>query len=527
MTGSSDLMKCRIRSLLLICNGYDAFSLEEDGLIETQIRNEYLELGLSNPPEIFKVETTAEALDLLSQGRRFDLVLTMYNVGKISVYDFAKKAKEYAPEMPKKLPDLLAFSSKKVPEHMKPAVINSLFPAFGSLMHNIRFRYIDNVYHEPHFMCGMVGPMAIGKGSINPIIDVITHSTREHDMASRAKLNEWIRQCKTAGANKSKPARPEDAAILLPQPDMTNPALIQLLMDAENEGNRFLYTNIPEVDLLDQCSGSHKKVTKIIRLAYDLSPLGAQRATIDGISGCPTLRWNFNFSCVEQKAIEFFRHSLIEGTFSRIGFSYIQRPKERSGKIPKQGIYDDDFTREMDSYLIRLQAATGDIVCHQANELVDILADEMANLTSLNDDDNFYDLSHRSICIAWLKACVLYVANGYRWSAAIADFMRWSAYYDLWSKYAIFSIHLSAIQNVVDTSQTRKHGPANMLNDLRDDFTFDDLVALRFKRGKTSGGTENLLSQWKSRGYITSDPTINNLYHKTLTSHLSPLTSHL
>ena len=163
----------------------------------------------------------------------------------------------YAPQMPKPLPQMLHLAIKNAPEHMKAAISNSLFPAFGSLMHNVGFRYSDNVFHEPHFMCGLIGPMSIGKGSINPIIETIIQPLREHDARSNAKLNEWKRQCKTTAANKQRPARPEDAAILAPEPDMTNPALIQLLMDAEAEGNRFLYTNIPEVDLLDQCCCSH------------------------------------------------------------------------------------------------------------------------------------------------------------------------------------------------------------------------------------------------------------------------------
>lgn len=408
-----------------------------------------------------------------------------------------------APPVPENLPKLLNLASQNAPEHMKPAILNSLFPALGALMHNVGFRYPDNVFHEPHFMCGMVGPMSLGKGAINPIIETIIHSLRDHDTNSYAKLNEWKRQCKTIGANKQKPARPEDAAILAPEPDMTNPALIQLLMDAELDGNRFLYTNIPEIDLLDQCCGSHKKVTKIIRLAYDLSRLGAQRATADGISGNPTLRWNFNFACVEQKAQTFFRDSLLDGTLSRIGISYIQRPKERSGIIPKQGIYDDLYTRQMDAYLVRLQAATGEIECSQANKLVKRLALEMADIACLSDDEYFEALSYRSLVIAWLKACVLYVANGCQWSVAIGGFMRWSLYYDLWSKLAIFSPKLHDSEIIVDTTKTRQRGPQNMLAQLPDSFTLADLVLLRDRVGKSESGTMDQIWQWKSRKYIT------------------------
>lgn len=421
-----------------------------------------------------------------------------------------------APKLPESLPRVLTLATQNVPDHMKAAIINSLFPALGSLMHNVGFRYPDNVYHEPHFMCGIVGPMSLGKGAINPVIETIIRSLREHDRESNRKLNEWKTQCKTAGANKQKPARPEDAAILAPEPDMTNPALIQLLMDAEMDGNRFLYTNIPEIDLLDQCCGSHKKVTKVIRLGYDLSRLGAQRATADGVSGNPTLRWNFNFSCVEQKAQQFFKDSLLDGTLSRIGISYVQRPKSRTGIIPKQGIYDDEYRRQMDGYLVRLEAATGEISCPKANRMIQRLAQEMAEIASLSDDENFEALSYRAMVICWLKACVLFVANGCKWTSSIGDFMRWSLYYDLWSKLALFAPKLHESQGTVDTSKTRQSGPANMLDALQDVFTQADLEELRSRVGKSLDGTKNQISQWKCRGFITEEPIGNGVsrYHK-------------
>jgi len=411
-----------------------------------------------------------------------------------------------APQLPDRLPRMLTLAVQNVPQHMKPAILNSLFPALGSLMHNVSFRYPDNVLHEPHFMCGIVGPMSIGKGAINPVIETIIRSLRDHDVSSNAKLNEWKRQCKAAGANKQKPLRPEDAAILAPEPDMTNPALIQLLIDAEAEGNRFLYTNIPEIDLLDQCCGSHRKVTKVIRLAFDLSRLGAQRATADGISGNPTLRWNFNFACVEQKAQSFFRDSLLDGTLSRIGISYVQRPKDRTGEIPRQGIYDDAYRRQMDAYIVRLQAATGEIACPPANKLTARLAQEMAEIACLSDDENFEALSFRALVIAWLKGCVLYVADGYKWTPAIGHFMRWSLYYDLWSKLAIFAPKLKENQSSVDTSKTRQNGPVSMLDQLPDEFRYSDLERVREAAGKSVEGARAQLWQWSSRGFISATP---------------------
>jgi len=415
------------------------------------------------------------------------------------------------PQAPQKLPKLLKLAAENAPEHMKPAILNSVFPALGALMHNVGFRYPDNVYHEPHFMCGIVGPQSVGKGSINPVIETIIHSLREHDDTSNAKLNEWKRQCKSAGANKTKPNRPEDAAILAPEPDMTNPALIQLLLDAEAEGNRFLYTNIPEVDQLDQCCGSHKKVTKVIRLAFDLSRYGAQRATADGISGSPTLRWNFNFSCVGKKAQTFFKDSLTDGTLSRIGISYVKRPED-DDDFPVQGVYDDDYRRQMDTYLVRLQAATGEIECAQANKLIRVLKKEIGDFCSRTDDENFTALSYRSLVIAWLKGCVLYVANGQRWTASIGDFMRWALYYDLWSKFAIFAPKLREEKDPIDTARTRQNGPVNMLDMLPETFSLAQLVEVRIAAGKAEDGAVNQIKQWKHRGFISGE---KDTYRKT------------
>jgi len=283
---------------------------------------------------------------------------------------------------------------------------------------------------------------------------------------------------------------------------MTNPALIQLLMSAEKEGNRFLYTTMPEVDLLDQCSGGHRKVTSLIRLGYDLSHYGAQRATADGVSGNPILRWNFNFSCVEQKAQSFFKGYILDGTVSRISFSYMQRPEERIKGIPRQGTYDEAYDKCMDEWIARLQSATGIIPCPKAGKLADELQDEMDLIADLSDDSHFEDMTHRAVALAWLKACVLYVLNDYSWSNEIAEFMRWSLYYDLWSKIALFGTEMSLTGKGVDTKTLRKRGPQNMLILLGDTFSADQLKDIRIDRGMDPD-PNNQLKTWVNRGFIT------------------------
>jgi len=408
---------------------------------------------------------------------------------------------EKMPKMPKNLPPVLKLITKNVPDHMRPAIANSVFPALGALMHDVRFRYADNVCHEPHFMCGMVGAQAVGKGCINPVIECIIHSLREHDAVSREKLQNWQRICRSLPVNRTKPDRPTDAAILAPEPDMTNPALVQNLMDAEAAGNRFMYTNIPELDQLDECCGSHTKVTKVIRLAFDISRYGAHRATVEGVSGTPLLRWNFNFSCVPQKAKRYFRYNIQDGTLSRVGLSYIPRPEDRTDKIPRQGDYDQKFRLQLDAYLIRLQAAQGEIECAEAIELIRELAKEMCDIAVKSGDENFADLSHRALVIAWLKGCVLYVAGGYEWTKQIEEFVRWSLYYDLWSKEALFAARLRELKDI-DTYQTRQNGPQNLLEKVPEEFSYDDLVRIRVANGKTEDGTQNLLNVWRTRKYI-------------------------
>lgn len=422
------------------------------------------------------------------------------------------------PVFDKRLPDSVALTISKVPDPLKPAAANALFPPFAALMHDVQFRYVDNVLHEPTFMEGCVAASGVGKGYLDPMFEAIIRFLRQHDEESNRKLTEWQRIYKSKGQSKDKPERPTDAAILVPEPDMTNPALIQLLQDAEREGNRSLYTPIPEIDLLDQCCGGHKKVTKVIRLNFDTKRYGAQRATPDGITGNPYLRWRFNFSCVEEKAQSFFKSCLLDGTLGRIGFSYILKPERKRG-IPRQGNYDEAYLQKLDEYLIRLRTATGEITVPKIDRLINRLESELADMADLADDDVFESLYHRSLVIAWLKGCVLYVAEGYRWSKPIADFVEWSLYYDLWSKIAIFAPQMKDSRSKT-TIDVRKYGPANMLDMLPDSFQQSQLEQLRQTQNKTVYCTPQL-NTWLQRGYITFDPQ-TQFYTKTqeyLTKH--------
>lgn len=415
------------------------------------------------------------------------------------------------PPMPRRLPGFVKHAISKVPEYMRPAAANCIFPPSSAQMHDVTFRYADNVIRELSFMEGCVAASGVGKGYLDAIIESIIIYLRKHDEESARKLEEWARICHSLGQNKTKPDRPLDAATLVPEPDMTNPALILLLKDAQREGNRSIYTCLPEIDLLDQCCGSHKKVTKVIRLDFDCKRYGAQRATADGITGNPFLRWKFNFSCVESKARTFFKDSILDGTLSRVGFSYIQRPTNRHG-FPKQGNYDDAYQQELERYLVRLRGATGEIKVPKINRLLDKLQNEIEEIVELSDDGTFQALSNRSLMIAWGKGCILYITEGYRWTKEISDFVEWTLNYDLWSKIAIFAPQLKncRTKEVVDV---RKCGPANMLDMLPLSFTQADLERVRLSQDMSSDCSRQL-KNWKDREFVTYDAA-TNLYTKT------------
>lgn len=414
------------------------------------------------------------------------------------------------PKMPRQLPPFVRHAISKVPDHLRTAAANMLFPPTEAQMHDIQFRYWDNTLHEPNGMEGCVGISAVGKGYIDYMIEEVIRYLRQHDEDSQRKLAEWARIYKSKGQSKDKPDRPTDAAILVPEPDMTNPALIQLLIDAQNEGNRSLYTHMPEVDLLDQCCASHKKVTKVIRLNFDTKRYGAQRATAEGVTGNPTLRWKFTFACVPEKARSFFRDSHVEGTTGRIGFNYVPRPTERLE--PRQGDYDDKYRKQLDEYLVRLRGATGTIEIPKLDRLIRSLKKEMEDIADLSDDLIFESMSHRSLMIAWMKGCVLYVSEGYRFTSQIASFVTWSLYHDLWSKMQIFALQFrkAGASEVVDV---RKYGPANMLDMLPSSFSKPQLEQMRQSMDKPVDCTQQLRN-WLNRGYITYDEA-TQLYSKT------------
>ena len=426
------------------------------------------------------------------------------------IYDIFSRT---APAMPKpsKGTEFCKILLSQVSKDMREPLVPMIIPALSAHLSDVEFMYCDNKYYE---LCGqmghLIGASGIGKGQFPDLIEAIQRRFRSHDETEYKRLVDWQRQKNTKGANKDKPERPE-VAIWFPPSDVTNPAFIQNAMALENQGGRTMYLNLPEVEMADKMCGGHKQVSQTIRNIYDRARMGALRATADGVTGNPILRVNITFSSSPEAARAFYRKDLTNGFFGRIPFAYKARG-ERKGKIPRQGTYDQDFLAKLDEYIVRLENCKGRFVVKPLNKIADQLAEEMARLADLADDDMLFELSHRSIFAAWKKGATLWILNDQTWSRSIGEFVVWFCYYDLWSKVKVFGDMFKGGDALPDDVQ--KSGPKNMLDNLEKVFNEQQLEALRQELGKNKEGANGQLRQWLFRKFITySNQT--GLYTKT------------
>ena len=405
-----------------------------------------------------------------------------------------------APAMPKPSigTDFCKFLLSQASKDMREPLVPMAMPALSTHLTNVEFMYCDNKYYE---LCGqmghLIGPSGIGKAQLTHLIEAIMRSFRDHDETEYKKLVDWQRQMKTRGANKEKPERP-DVCFWFPPADLTNAAFIQNAMALEKMGGRAQYLNLPEVEMADRICGGHRAVSQMIRNIYDRQRAGALRATAEGVTGNPILRANITFSSTPEAARTFYKKDLTNGFFGRIPFAYKARG-ERLGKIPRQGTYDEDFLKKLDEYLLRLDNCKGKFVVKPLNKVADQLAEEI-------------ELSHRSIFAAWKKAAMLWILNDQMWTRSIGEFMVWFCYYDLWSKVKVFGDLFNGTDTLPDDGQ--KRGPKNMLDDLDNTFSEQQLEALRLRLGKSQAGTNHQLRTWKYRGFVTLDEQ-TGLYTKT------------
>ena len=418
-----------------------------------------------------------------------------------------------APLMPKpsKGTEFCKLLLSQASKDMRDPLVPMAMPALSAHLTDVEFMYCDNKYYE---LCGqmghLIGPSGIGKAQLTHLIEAIMRSFRDHDETEYKKLVDWQRQMKTRGANKEKPERP-DVGFWFPPADLTNAAFIQNAMALEKMGERTQYLNLPEVEMADRICGGHKAVSQMIRNIYDRQRAGALRATAEGVTGNPILRANVTFSSTPEAARAFYKKDLTNGFFGRIPFAYKARG-ERCGRIPRQGNYDEDFLKKLDEYLLRLDNCKGKFVVKPLNKVADQLAEEMAKMADLADDDMLFELSHRSIFAAWKKAATLWILNDQMWTRSIGEFMVWFCYYDLWSKVQVFGDMFHNADALSD--EVRKDGPKNMLDDLEKTFNEQQLEALRLQLGKSQEGTKRQLRVWKCRGFVTLDDK-TGLYTKT------------
>ena len=425
-------------------------------------------------------------------------------------YDISKNS---APKMPNlgRGTECIKILLSQVSKDVQEPIVPMLFPILGAHISGTEFQYPDLTWKEP---CGMMAHLVAesggNKGQLSYLVEALCRDFRQHDETELKKLVSWQKLVKTKGANKEKPVRP-DVAFWFPPSDVTNPAFLQNAMALELLGNRTQYLNMPEVEMADRMCGGHKQVTQMLRNIYDRQRAGALRATADGVTGNPLLRANLTISSTPFAARKFYKYDLFNGTFGRMVFSYKPRTS-RDGRIPRLGKYNDEFYRKLDEYLVQLDACKGRFVIHPLNKLTDRLAQDMASMADLADDDVLWDVSKRALVSAWKAGCILWILNNQTWSKAIGEMVEWLVYHDIWSKMQLFADMLNL--DVDLTSEAQRHGPKNMLENLPNSFNEAQLEALRTSLGKSAEGTKNQLYKWVFRKFITYSAD-TGLYSKT------------
>ena len=416
------------------------------------------------------------------------------------------------PPMPKRLPPLIKLLTKNVPWFYKPAVANAVFPALGVHLHGVKFRYWDNVEHEATFMNVLIGRQSIGKGTIKKPIEYIMEDIRQRDQPNRQREAEWKQ--KNPGARQKKDPRPTDICIQMLIDNLTDAVFNQRIVDANNNGQRFIYTIVDEIEALKKVTskGTVDEVGLLIRKAFDNSDAGQERVGADSVSGIAPLRWNFNASTTPPNARKFFYKMVNDGTVSRLDIATIIHNNDDDDTAPIQGIYDHTFAEELKPYLARLEAASGLIECAQAKHLALEMRKGNIDAANLYESEAYKVFSYRANVIAWLKGMVLYVAHGYKWSREIADFVRWTQQYNLWCKMLYFGQQLEKeLREEVEIQ--RQSGPQNLLELLPDEFTKEQYRQMRQQQGKAGNG-DSTLRTWTSREYIVYDE-VSGHYCKT------------
>ena len=404
------------------------------------------------------------------------------------------------PPMPKKLPKLVELLISRTPEIYQPAVACAIFPPLATHLWKTRFRYIDNVEHEATLSSVLLAGTGAGKSCVQKPIDFIMEDIRKRDQENLKREKEWKDEMMRKGANKDKRKRPENLIIQEIDADMTNPAFVMRTAEAKEH---FLYTSLNEIDQFDALRGTGMQQFRIMCLAFDPgNQYGQTRVGTQSVTERVTIRFNWNASTTIQKGIKYFKRVLTDGPISRINFCTI--PERDIGEdIPVYGTYNEEFRNALKPYIDNLCMATGLVECKEAFELAKVLKDENAEFSRLSQDRVYENLSFRANVIGYLKACVLYVANGYKWEPEIEDFIRWSERYDLYCKMRFFG---DAIKKAMrEGDQESKRGPSSILESLPEKFSYQQVENLRLKNDMSTKGTAKMLRNWMRRGYIEKE----------------------
>ena len=421
----------------------------------------------------------------------------------------ALEEKRLPPPMPRKLPPLVKLLLEPIPEIYRPAVAHAIFPPLAVHLHRVLFRYIDNITHEATLMNVLMAGTGAGKDCISEPINRIMADIRRRDEENLQREKKWKSEVNTKGANKDKSERPQGLVIQEIDADMTNPAFVMRTAEADDH---FLYTKLNEIDQFDALKGNGKggQQFQIMCLSFDpRNRYGQTRSSAQSITEKVTVRFNWNASTTILKGKRYFRNVLTDGPISRINFCTIPE-REIGAEMPVYGTYSESFDDELRPYIERLTHASGEVKCPEAFRLAKKLKDENAEFARLSQSRVFENLSFRANVIAYLKACILYVAHGYRWDKTMEDFIRWSLQYDLWCKMEFFGDAIAAAMHEGDGTHSTR-GPQSLLSMLPDAFTLQEVERLRQRLGLSTGtATKNMLSQWKHRGYILQMTEMTN-----------------
>ena len=493
--GEEELMKVVAKKMPSYYNERDCHQL---------IHDFYAKYGDSSKPfsrDVIRINATAEKQ---ASGANHTVQSSKFQV--------QSNEDEYppAPPMPTKLPKLVELLVSQTPDIYKPAVACAIFPPLATHLWKTRFRYIDNVEHEATLMCCLLAGTGAGKSCVQMPISLIMEDIRKRDKENLQREKEWKEELMRKGANKDKRKRPDNLIIQEIDADMTNPAFVMRTAEAKEH---FLYTSLNEIDQFDALRGIGNQHFRIMCLAFDPGNIyGQTRVGLQSVTERVTIRFNWNASTTIEKGQRYFSKVLTDGPLSRINFCTIPE-REIGERVPVYGTYDDQFRKELKPYIENLCAATGLIECPEAYALADKLSEENADFSQVMQNRIYENFTFRANVIAYLKACVLYVANGYRWEEEIEDFIRWSERYDLWCKMRFFE---EDIRNSANRGEhSNKRGPSNLLQALPDMFTEQQVVDARNALGLPKEGTAHLLATWVYRKYIRrgSNDSHNNSYH--------------